>query len=153
MGKRYFEELTSGEEFVTPSRTLTETDVVMFAAQTGDYNEIHTSEVFASKTPFGRRLVHGLFGLGVSHGLMFRLGILDGSGVALLGLEDWRFVAPLFIGDTVTAKIKVLDKRLSNSKPGSGIVRFYVQVVKNDGTVVQQGIKVILMRCKDNDEK
>jgi acyl dehydratase len=70
---KYFDEWIL-EEF-TPTRTITETDVVMFAAL-GDYNELHTSSEFGKGTPFGQRIVHGLLGLAISHGLIFRLGIL-----------------------------------------------------------------------------
>ncbi len=62
MARKYFDEFVLGEEFITPTRTMTETDVVMFAAMSGDYNELHTSEEFGKKTQFGKRIVHGLLG-------------------------------------------------------------------------------------------
>lgn len=144
----FFEELKVGDLFTTPSRTMTEGDVMAFAGLTGDYNEIHTSVEYAKATPFGERLVHGLLGLGVSHGLMFRLGILDGTGVAFIGIEDWKFKAPLLIGNTVRTRVAVLEKRLSRSRPGTGIVRFNVQLVGSEDVVLQEGVQVILMRCQ-----
>jgi acyl dehydratase len=71
---KYFDEWIL-EEF-TPTRTITETDVVMFAALGGDYTELHTNNKFGKTTLFGQRIVHGLLGLAISHGLIFRLGIL-----------------------------------------------------------------------------
>jgi acyl dehydratase len=148
MPGKYFEEFVTGSEFITPSRTLTETDVVMFAAMTGDYNEIHTSEVFMNKSQFGKRLVHGLLALSVSHGLLFRLGLLDGTAIAFLGIESWNFEAPLFFGDTIHVKITISETRASKSKPDRGIVKFFLQIVKQDGTVAQSGYKTIMVKRK-----
>ena len=146
MPGKYFEELVAGSEFITPSRTLTETDVVMFAAMTGDYNEIHTSEVFMKKSQFGKRLVHGLLALSVSHGLLFRLGLLDGTAIAFLDIESWKFEAPIFFGDTIHVKITISETRASKSKPDRGIVKLFLEVIKQDDTVVQSGFKTLMIR-------
>lgn len=92
----YFEEYQIGQTFRTPTRTITETDVVYFSAMSGDMNELHTSEEFAKGSPFGKRLAQGLLGLSISHGLMFRLGLFDGTGIALLNIDQWKFTAPIF---------------------------------------------------------
>ncbi len=146
MRGKFFDEWVVGEEYVTPSRTLTETDVVMFAAMSGDYNELHTSEDFMKNSQFGKRIVHGLLGLAVSHGLLFRTGFLEGTAIAFLGIESWKFQAPIFFGDTIRIKVKVAEKRPSRSKPDRGIVRLFLEVVKQDGTVVQSGFKTLMMR-------
>ena len=142
----YFDEFVVGRVFKTPSRTITETDVVMFASMSGDYNELHTSETFGATTPFGKRLAHGLLILGISHGLMFRLALFDGTGLALLGVDDWKFQAPVFFGDTIHCEVTVQDKIPSKSKADRGVIRFAVSVIKQDGTVVQQGIKTLMIR-------
>ena len=146
MQGKYLDELTVGEEFITPSRTLTETDVVMFAAMSGDYNELHTSETYMKGSQFGRRLVHGLLGLSISHGLIFRLGILDGTTIALLGVDSWQFKGPLFFGDTIQVKVKIAEVRPSKSKPDRGILKLYMEIVKQDDTVVQSGYKTLMMK-------
>ena len=146
MQGKYLDELTVGEEFITPSRTLTETDVVMFAAMSGDYNELHTSETYMKGSQFGRRLVHGLLGLSISHGLIFRLGILDGTTIALLGVDSWQFKGPLFFGDTIRVKVKIAEVRPSRSKPDRGILKLYMEIVKQDDTVVQSGYKTLMMK-------
>jgi acyl dehydratase len=84
MAGKYLDEWIVGEEYHTPSRTLTETDVVMFAAMSEDYNELHTSEEFMKNTQFAKRIVHGLLGLAISHGLLFRTGLLEGTAIAFL---------------------------------------------------------------------
>ncbi|HSR10268.1 MAG TPA: MaoC/PaaZ C-terminal domain-containing protein [Thermodesulfobacteriota bacterium] len=149
MAGKFFDEFAVGEEYVTPSRTMTETDVVMFAAMSGDYNELHTSESFMKSSQFGKRIGHGLLGLAVSHGLFFRLGLVEGTAIAFLGIESWKFEAPFFLGDTLRVKIKIADKKASQSKPDRGVVKFFFQVVKDDGTVVQSGYKTIMVRRKE----
>ena len=146
MPGRFFEDFVVDEEYLTPSRTLTETDVVMFAAMSGDYNELHTSETFGKSTQFGKRIGHGLLGLAVSHGLFFRLGLVEGTAIAFLGIESWKFEAPSFLGDTIRVKVKVAEKRPSQSKPDRGVIEFFFQVIKEDGTVIQSGYKTILIR-------
>ena len=148
MQGKYLDELNVGEEYITPSRTLTETDVVMFAAMSGDYNELHTSEEYMKGSQFGKRLVHGLLGLSVAHGLLFRLGILDGSAIAFLGMDSWQFKAPLFFGDTIHVKVKIAKARASKSKPDRGVVKFYLEILNQDGVVVQCGHKTIMMKRK-----
>jgi acyl dehydratase len=84
MTGKFFDEWEVGDEYITPSRTITETDVVMFAAMSGDYNELHTSREYMKESQFGERIVHGLLGLAISHGLLFRTGVLEGTGIAFL---------------------------------------------------------------------
>jgi len=148
MTGKYFDDFKVGDAFVTPGRTITESDVVMFAGMTGDYNELHTNTEYMKNTPFGKRLVHGLLALAISHGLMFRLGFLEGTAIALLGIESWQFKAPLFFGDTIYARVNVAEARASKSKPDRGIVKLYVEIVNQTGTVVQCGYKTVMMKKK-----
>lgn len=143
----YLEDFVPGARYVTPTRTITETDVVMFAAMSGDYNELHTSETWArERGPFGRRIAHGLLCLGIGHALMTRLGILDGTAAAFLGLEDWRFVAPVFFGDTLQVEFEVLSARPSRSQPDRGIVVFGCEYRNQGGAVVQRGRQVVMVQ-------
>lgn len=148
MPGKFFDEWVVGEEFLTPSRTMTETDIVLFAAMSGDYNELHTNEEFGKKNQFGRRIGHGLLGLAVSHGLLFRLGLLEGTAIAFLGVEEWKFEAPFFIGDTIRVKVKVADKKESKSKPDRGVIKLFLQVIKGENTVLQSGYKTIMVQRK-----
>lgn len=146
MPGKYFDEFKVGDELVTPTRTITETDVVMFAAMTGDYNELHTSSEYMQDTQFEQRLVHGLLGLSISHGLLFCLGFLEGTAIAFLGIESWQFQGPLFFGDTIHVKVRIAETRASKSKSDRGIVKLYLEIVKQDGTIVQSGYKLIMMQ-------
>ncbi len=144
---RYLEDFAAGQAFSSPSRTITETDVVMFAAMSGDYNEIHTSETWArERGPFGRRVAHGMLCLGVGHALMLRLGILEGTALALLGIEGWRFTAPVFFGDTLHVEFHVAEVRESRSQPDRGIVTFACRYVNQDGQAVQEGRQAVMVR-------
>jgi acyl dehydratase len=148
MPGKFFDDFAVGEEYITPGRTMTETDVVLFAAMSGDYNELHTSEAFGKTTQFGKRIGHGLLGLAVSHGLFFRLGLVEGTAIAFLGIDSWKFEAPFFLGDTIRVKVQVAEKTPSRSKPDRGVVRFFFQVLKDDQTVIQSGFKTIMIRRK-----
>jgi len=148
MPGKFFDDFVVGEEYITPTRTLTETDVVLFAAMSGDYNELHTSEAFGKTTQFGRRIGHGLLGLAVSHGLFFRLGLVEGTAIAFLGIDSWKFEAPFFLGDTIRVKVRVAEKTASRSKADRGVIRFFFQVLKEDQSVIQSGFKTIMIRRK-----
>ena len=146
MAGKHFEDWAEGYEFVTPTRTMTETDLVMFAAMTGDYNELHTSEAFMKESQFGRRIGHGLLGLAVSHGLLFRTGFLEGTVIAFLEVESWKFMAPFFIGDTIHVRLKVAEAKASESKPDRGIVKLHLEIINQDGGVIQSGYKTLMVK-------
>ncbi|MCS6774331.1 MAG: MaoC/PaaZ C-terminal domain-containing protein [Anaerolineae bacterium] len=142
----YFEDFVVGDRAVSPSRTITETDVVLFAGLSGDYNEIHTSEPVAQQGLFGRRVAHGLLGLSIASGLAFQMGFLLGTVEAFRSLE-WEFTAPVFIGDTLHLEAEVAETkafpRLNNGK-----VTFRVNVKKQDGSVVQRGTWTLLVKSR-----
>ena len=145
----HWEDLRVGLQFTSPTRTITEADVTMFAGLTGDYSELHTSEEFAAQTQYGRRVAHGLLGLSFAHGLMWpRTGAFRDIAIAFLGLSDWRFRGPIFLGDTVHVEYGVAEVRDSRSNPGQGIVTFDVRVVNQRGDVVQEGQKALLVSKK-----
>ena len=131
---------------MTPGRTMTETDVVMFAGMSGDFNELHTNKEFNKDVQFGQRIVHGLLGLAVSHGLLFRLGLLDGTAIAFLSIDQWQFKSPILFGDTIRVRVVVAEKKESKSKHDRGIVKFFLQIIKQDDVVSQEGYKSIMIR-------
>jgi acyl dehydratase len=118
----------------------------MFAAMTGDYSELHTSEAFARKTQYGRRVAHGLLGLALAHGLMWpRTGELRDNAIAFLGLSDWRFRRPIFLGDTIRVRYWIVELRDSRTHPEQAIATFEVQVINDRDEVVQEGRKALLV--------
>ncbi|MDP3603557.1 MAG: MaoC/PaaZ C-terminal domain-containing protein [Bosea sp. (in: a-proteobacteria)] len=145
LGYRY-DDLSVGMRFRSPGRTITDADLVGFSGLTGDYSELHTSDVYAQSSQFGRRVAHGMLGLAYAHGLMWaRTGELRETAVAFLGIDGWRFVGPVFVGDTIFVDYELAELRDSRSRPTQAIATFEVKVVKQDGTLVQQGRKALLV--------
>jgi acyl dehydratase len=141
-----FEDLYVGQVFRSPGRTITEADVVAFAGLTGDYSELHTSEVYASNSEFRRRVAHGMLGLSFAHGLMWaRTGEFRSIAIAFLGISDWRFLRPIFLGDTIFVGYSIESLRDSASRPTQAIATFDVKVTNQDGVVVQAGKKALLL--------
>lgn len=145
LGYRY-EDLYEGMRFRSPGRTITDADLVGFAGLTGDYSELHTSDVYAQASQFGRKVAHGMMGLAYAHGLMWpRTGELRETAIAFLGINEWKFVGPIFVGDTIFVEYELAELRDSKSRPEQAIAIFNVRVVKQDGSTVQQGRKALLV--------
>lgn len=141
----YLDEYIFGQEFVTPARTITETDVVMFGCLTGDLHPNHFNKVQMEQGEFKGRLVHGLLGLSMAHGLLFQLDLLRDSCIAFLGVKEWNFKAPIFFGDTIHCRVKVTQIRPSRSKPDRGVLELTFELLNQNGTVCQTGIKTLMM--------
>ena len=140
----YFEDFQVGQQMESPARTVTETDLVQFAALSGDYNAIHTDAEFAKGTPFGERIVHGLLGLWIASVRGVRAGFVESSVIAFTGLT-WKFKKPVLIGDTIRVRAKVAKTR-SLGSTGGGMVVFAVQVLNQRDERVQQGEWTMLFK-------
>lgn len=140
----YYEDIEVGREYVSPGRTITETDVVQFAGLSGDYNPIHTDAEFARESAFGERIAHGLLGVAVISGLSARIGLFDGTAIAFLGLT-WDFTGPIRLGDTVHLRMTIADKR-ETSKPDRGIVHRDMRLVNQHGETVQKGVFKLMVK-------
>ena len=141
----FFEDFEVGQEFTTPARTVTEADIVNFACFSWDTNPLHVDKEFAKDTLFGKPIAHGLCVLSMFTGLQSKLGIIDGSAMALLGLT-WQFKLPVFAGDTISASIRVKSKRESRKRADGGIVSFDVRIFNQHGEVVQEGELVLMIK-------
>src|SRR3954470_6714979 len=139
----YWEEWTSGAEFRSAGRTVTEADIVMFAGLSGDYNPLHTDEEFCKKTDFGTRIAHGPLVYAIAAGLLFQLHLYDDTLIAFLGFENLRFTKPVKPGDTIHAVVKVLETRES-SRADRGVMKRQLQVINQRGDVVQEGVQAFL---------
>ena len=124
MSGLYFEDFEVGQIFKHAiTRTITETDNLIFCALTHNPQPLHLDAEFAKGTEFGQRIVNSIFTLG----LMIGVSVGDttlGTTIANLGMADTRFAHPVFIGDTLRAETTVAEKRESRSRPESGIVVF-----------------------------
>ena len=141
MKKRFFEDVQIGEAETSMGRTITETDIVNFAALSGDYNSIHTDAEFAKNTAAGQRLAHGLLVTSIAFGLYSRTefsSMLSPNLVALKGLKNWSFRKPVFIGDTIRIRIEVIDKE-DYGKPDRARITLHRDVLNQRDEVVASG--------------
>ena len=134
--RRYFDDIQPGEEYESPGRTVTETDIVIFAGLSGDYNVVHTDAELMKHSIFGGRIAHGLLGLAIQAGLFTRATQAYAT-LAFAGLR-WKFKGPIKIGDTIKLRAKVIAKK-ETGKPDRGLITLERTVLNQRGEVVQEG--------------
>jgi 3-hydroxybutyryl-CoA dehydratase len=139
---RYYDDFRLGEKILTRSRTVTEADIVMFAAFSGDWHPLHVDEEYAKKGFFGERIAHGFLVLSVATGLM---GLADMAILAFYGMDRVRFMAPTKIGDTLRVEMEVEEKVDRNEKEGIVTLKTTVKNQK-DGTVASMGMKLLMAK-------
>jgi 3-hydroxybutyryl-CoA dehydratase len=142
----YFEDFAEGMTFHSAGRTITEADIVGFAGLSGDFNPIHTNAAYAAGTMFEQRIAHGLLVLSIASGLATQLGFMGDRVEAFMGLE-WKFRAPVFIGDTIQVELEVKSLRYMR-RLGGGLVNFAIRVNKQDGSNVQRGDWELLFKSR-----
>jgi itaconyl-CoA hydratase len=141
---RYYEDFRVGDVYEHPyGRTVTDADNVWFTNLTLNTNPAHFDYAFAAQTEFGRPLVNSAFTLALVTGM----SVIDISenAFANLGWDKVHLPAPVFVGDTLYAESEVLEMRESRSRPGVGIVRFRTRGYKQDGTVVIEYERTIMV--------
>ena len=141
----YWEEWKIGAEFVSSARTITETDIINFAGISGDYNPLHIDEEFCRNTQFGTRIAHGPLVYSIATGLIFQLHLYDDTLIAFLGFDSLKFTKPVKIGDTIHARVEVIEKR-ETSKSDRGIMKRLFQVLNQNNELVQEGVQAFLLK-------
>jgi acyl dehydratase len=136
---KYFEEFEVGMNFISPGRTVTESDIVSFAGLSGDYTQIHTNAEFSKTTPVGQRVAHGLLGLSIASGLAVRTGVLEGTVIAFREIVEWKFVKTIFIGDTVRVSLRILETK-ALPRLGGGAVNIELRLLNQNNKFL---IKII----------
>lgn len=134
----YLEEFEAGMQVTTAGRTVTETDVVTFAGLSGDFNQIHTDAEYSRTTPSGQRIAHGLLGLSIASGLAVQTGVLEGTVLFFREVERWKFIRPVFIGDTIHVVLEVLEVK-PMPRLGGGLVVIELDVRNQDEDTVMKG--------------
>ena len=147
MAGLYFEEFSVGQSVKTASRTVSEDAIVNFAGLTGDYHQIHTDAEFAKTTPFGQRIAHGLLGMSIGVGLIMRTGLLEGTVLAFREIQEWKFVKPVFIGDTIHAVLTISETK-ALPRIGGGALIAAVEIRNQSDEVLQKGTLKLLMLSK-----
>jgi acyl dehydratase len=147
----YFEELTPGLVFNHPwSRTVTEMDNVLFSSLTMNVQPLHLDEHFSAATEWGQRIVNSLFTLGLLIGMTVNDTTL-GTTIGNLGMSEVRFPKPVFHGDTLKARTRVIDGRESRSRPDTGIVEFEHEMINQRGEIVASCRRHALMRRRQQE--
>lgn len=141
-GDYWYEDLRVGDWYETGHLVVTEAHIVAFAGLSGDFFDVHMDDEFARAQGFPSRIAHGLLVLSLIDGLKNRASARI-MAVASLGW-NWRFVAPVFPEDRIGARITVAEVRIS--RKGQGIVTLHLEVRQQEGTVVQQGETILLVR-------
>ena len=138
----FFDDLEVGQEWISLGRTITEADIVNFAGLSGDFNPIHMDHEFAKKTVFRKPIAHGLLiqamgsGLGMAFPLMRTL--------AFMAIKEWKFLEPVYIGDTIRVRAKLLEKE-ERSRGRRGVITWHRQILNQHTKTVQEGITVTLV--------
>lgn len=146
MAGKFFDQFAIGEIITHQvTRTVTETDNLLFTALTHNTQPLHLDAEFAAKSEFGYILVNSIF----TFGLMIGVSVTDttlGTLVANLGMDKVVFPKPVRIGDTLNTETTVVEKRESRSRPGQGIVVFEHRCINQRGDIVAQCLRSALIK-------
>lgn len=143
----YFDEFQIGQRILTAGRTITEADIVSFAGLSGDYNQIHVDAEYSAKAPFGQRVAHGLLVTSIASGLAMQTGVMEGTVLAFREINEWKFIKPVFIGDTVRVLLEVKETK-DLRRIGGGSVSIEVSVINQREEIVMKGIWTVLIASR-----
>ena len=132
----FYEDIEVGQVWISPRRTVTESDVINFASMTGDYNPLHVDYDFASKSHYRQPIAHGLLGMSWVAGLGSYFPSVN--TLAFMAVRDWEFQRPLYFGDTVHVETKCISRELTGRRTGK--VSWRRKLINERDEVVQSGI-------------
>jgi 3-hydroxybutyryl-CoA dehydratase len=138
----YFDDVQVDQEWESLGRTVTEADIVHFAGLSGDFNPIHLDHEFAKTTPFRKPIAHGLLVWTLSSGLAISAPPM--RTLALMNIREWEFKGPVFIGDTVRVRSKVLAKE-SRARGRRGVITWGREIMNQHRKVIQSGLTLTLV--------
>jgi acyl dehydratase len=144
---KWYEDFQVGDKIRTAGRTITEADLVNFAALTWDFNSIHTDAEYSAGSGFGQRVAHGALGFAYAIGLMVRTGLMEGTVLAFREIVEWKFSQPIYIGDTVHVEMEVEETK-AVPRLGGGTVTIGVRVVNQKQEAVMRGRLSVLFQTR-----
>lgn len=151
MAGLWFEDLTEGKVVDAEwTRTVTESDNVMFCGLTMNVQKLHLDAEFAAGTPYGKPLVNSIFTLGLMIGMSVH-NLTDGTTLGNLGMTETVFPNPVFAGDTIRTTTTILAARASKSRPDAGIVTFRHEAHNQRGQLVARCDRQALMMRRPKD--
>ncbi len=131
----WFEDYDENFVRLTGSRTIGETDIVMFATFVGLHEGLFLSDVDAAAYPFGRRVSPGIMTIAFCEGLVSQSGLFRGAGLVFLGIKETKMIKPVLMGDTIRVRISVVTKKEQPAK-GRGAVTYQHDVTNQRGELV-----------------
>ena len=134
----YFEEFNVGLRIISAGRTVTEADIALFAGLSGDFNQIHVDAEYSKNSPFGARVAHGLLGLSIASGLLVQTGFMEGTVMAFREVNEWKFIKPIYIGDTIHVEAEVKETKAIPRISG-GSINIVLDVKNQQGETVMKG--------------
>ena len=144
MRSYFFEDFQADQSFESTGRTITETDLTLFSMLSGDWNPIHADAEFAKATRYGQRVVHGSLGIAIATGMLHELGIFERSAVAMLGLREWLFREPIFVGDTIRLQLTITETELGQSGRTGRVGRRF-RLINQKDVIAQEGTSDVLV--------
>ncbi|MCZ2498798.1 dehydratase [Xylophilus sp. Kf1] len=144
MSSLYLEDFQPGQRFTSTGRTITEADLTFFSMLSGDWNPIHADAEFARGTRYGQRVVHGTLGIAICTGMLHQMGIFEQSAIAMTELRDWKFLAPILVGDTVHLTLEILSVDIGKSGRSGKLGRRFL-LINQRGETVQDGESGVLV--------
>jgi len=143
----FFEDFEVGQKANTAARTITEHDIVAFAGLSGDFNQIHVDAEFAKATPIGQRIAHGLLGLSIASGLAVQTGLLGANVIVFREVGEWKFIKPIFIGDTIHVEIEIVETK-AFPRLGGGLVTMAAAVNNQSNETTMKGLWTLLIKFR-----
>ncbi|MFC6725458.1 MaoC/PaaZ C-terminal domain-containing protein [Halobium palmae] len=144
-----FEDFEIGEEFRSVGRTVTESDLVMHSAFSGDWTELHTNREYAEDGAFGERVVHGPMTFILATGFVYRCGFLERTVIAFLGMNYMNIPAPVAVGDTISLSMEVIEKKEFSSRDDAGLVVIDSTMTNQDDEVVFEGDMKFMVKTEE----
>jgi len=141
------DDVEEGQSWISSARTITEADIVNFAGISGDFNPIHTDHEYARNTPYGKPIAHGLLTLAVTSGLSINSPPI--RTMAFVGIKDWQFLEPVFIGDTIHIRSTLLEKEV-RARGRRALLTWQCEVLNQQEKVLQRGITTTLVEGRAN---
>jgi 3-hydroxybutyryl-CoA dehydratase len=141
----FYDDIEIGQVWESGGRTVTEADIANFAGFSGDFNPIHVDHAYAATTPFRRPIAHGFGVFSMASGLGVQSPPV--RTIALLGVREWSFILPVFIGDTIRVRSDAVEKSL-RGRGKRGEIVWHRAIVNQDGKVVQEGRIITLIECR-----
>lgn len=143
----YFDDVQVGQEWESLGRTVTEADIVHFAGLSGDFNPIHVDHEFCKQTVFRKPIAHGLLVLAIGSGLGMQAPPM--RTLAFIGIKEWKFLEPIYIGDTIRSRAKVVEIE-PRSRGRRGVVTWLRTIVNQHDKPVEQGFTMTLVEGRGN---